>query len=1660
MPLRNCSMLMEQRADAWRPGRGYTLMLVLLLCMPLRVMAAMLDVPMGDFQRAAAMTTDDADLRETGDDMRLGHLDYDELYASVKAFEAENALPKPRPQSQKVEVWLGGVLYKSPAIVPESPFRVAGSRGLSKMDSRVHLEPTPMGAIDSSNTKDERDVTFGDAVVRLAPSWVDFGVTATGIPSMRTLEISYFGGADDYEDDEDALVITNAEVPDKAFLFADVFFPMVIKPGASTSMHMLFLPREAGTTRATVNLHTSRGVIEYTVQGTGRFNAYESHVHVAIVPPGTRYEPSLLLFNPHDEVLRVNEVFTTEGFLHLVLPPTDSDSAGQWEIPPHATKEIMRLSFASGVAGNFNAFVRIETSVDNLLLPVDLTVLPGGLHADVHGLDFGYLTSDDERHHIALDLFNTAAVPVLVQGVSLRVADPHISVIIQGSHVIAPYTRVKNAMILTYQSPLPGLATGALTLHTNISTTPEISLLYQARRLDGALTYTAVASSPSTHVVTLRNRFDVPLRLVDVDVDDASVRGASCSVVRWPNATTVAPGGRWADVVVTCNRRHVLYADEVALRVQTNGTKHVVSVAWAPPSLVVDTAKGLVDVSLDKPANRTLLWDLGNISVSTHRQETLNLTNLNADAIDVTQLHVFTDTIRYSLGRLLPSMAVAPSVGDAGNDWMRRHPAYGSQPHVDAMSEHMAKVQLNMPVRAQPLLTIAPGYVASLALRVRPVAGGRMDAVALSITTLTETIHIHVRYTAVDGAIAPARPKVRLPMLYPGKAEEVSLLYISTFAHPVAVSGIRVSDRRMQIVSGSSILQPHATTEVAKLIVSPAYALACSNRDRFADCMVPQSIGYKAPPLSTFGQLVTRTDLEAYRDRVQRFVQLQTSGQTIVEMKVQLDTDLVHIAPMLVRMPMTRPKLSDGTLVFAVTHVGNVSSAYLEVENPSNVTIDVGLVIEKDASNDVFFCASHADDDKCVTAWHKRDASTFNFMLSPDAMEKHVLAPGEVRQLGPVRFAPDLVKEYVGRIYLRNSLSHIEPIVIRGLGGRGKAVLDATTVDGIETLRFRNANVGAVVVSNAGELPLSVLSVSCPDCICGDGTTGFCIESLPSVRVLHPSTALQLNVTYTPSCYYTQEHAVVTVMTSSGPLELLLQGMVTDVAACLARSGSAWYVLLAKCAIWLCFALVVGQMLYYTGDVLVADTKQCPMDDRFGYERLDVAPDEDATDGNCETLTDLPDVLIADMESIEAEVDASWAFTVLRRPAVNKLLEKRKTLRERAAAGDAKRLALVSSLSPTSIDFYDAPKPPRKKKAAQKLRVAEPATTPTPVGSSNATAKPTAHAPEAVPTENAVEIVHRVDKLIVVDIGVASPDAEMSLASPVANLPTNDIATPVPLDVPTLLEPDVPSDDEAQEQAQALDRPSPVATNVSKLAPAEEPPGDVPPTQDAAFDDVGAEATSDDETSTAVDDDLSTRTSEDVSGTDDDASAISDGDDSELVVVDCPAPVIDDKEQVDDYISEIFDHVALPPVALPLVAPPVLTASRVRAPPGFSAADADPSSVSLTYSQLQEQQRMLASLETELADDDMWALGPLDDSTSAFQAPLSLFGSSYFTGKAPGFIGSKAPTSRLSSHRFFDDGADLASLGGTKFPFESSKDVFLGSEAIDDNADRRAFGFW
>ena len=147
----------------------------------------------------------------------------------------------------------------------------------------------------------------------------------------------------------------------------------------------------------------------------------------ARVPIGVLYEPPIRISNHfEDKELHVKEIFTTgfllvstrrcfvhgvvvhphsrpplltivaEGFLQLALPPgvqveangrvsTDgavlsTEAALKWVIPNRSTHEVIHLSFKSHTPGQYQGYVHVKMDMDNMVIPVDITVLPNGLH--------------------------------------------------------------------------------------------------------------------------------------------------------------------------------------------------------------------------------------------------------------------------------------------------------------------------------------------------------------------------------------------------------------------------------------------------------------------------------------------------------------------------------------------------------------------------------------------------------------------------------------------------------------------------------------------------------------------------------------------------------------------------------------------------------------------------------------------------------------------------------------------------------------------------------------------------------------------------------------------------------------------------------------------------------------------------------------------------------------------------------------------------------------------------------------------------------------------------------------------------------------------------------------------------------------------------------
>jgi hypothetical protein len=94
-----------------------------------------------------------------------------------------------------------------------------------------------------------------------------------------------------------------------------------VEPGESASFSVLFLARNEGVSFGTLVIETSVGGFLVQVQGEGVPNAYNAKPLLDVkVPMGLTIQPQLEIFNPFNKPLKIKEVFTNEGFLHLVLP--------------------------------------------------------------------------------------------------------------------------------------------------------------------------------------------------------------------------------------------------------------------------------------------------------------------------------------------------------------------------------------------------------------------------------------------------------------------------------------------------------------------------------------------------------------------------------------------------------------------------------------------------------------------------------------------------------------------------------------------------------------------------------------------------------------------------------------------------------------------------------------------------------------------------------------------------------------------------------------------------------------------------------------------------------------------------------------------------------------------------------------------------------------------------------------------------------------------------------------------------------------------------------------------------------------------------------------------------------------------------------------------
>uniref|UniRef100_A0A914XGB6 Transmembrane protein 131 n=1 Tax=Plectus sambesii TaxID=2011161 RepID=A0A914XGB6_9BILA len=253
--------------------------------------------------------------------------------------------------------------------------------------------------------------------LKLDPAVLRFGEHAIGVPSLQKVTVRN---------------PTASKVRFDAISGSTVHFHCsfpehkTVEPGDETTFDVVFLPRQEGTIENTLFVHSSLGTFTYTVAGVGRANPYRLRPFVgARIPLNGSFVSSPELHNPHSTTLRVTEMYTSGGDLHLELP--DGAGVGQapsslWEIAPYQTKTVMRAKFIAARERNTTSFIRIRTDLkrasaddsgyqartQTIVVPVEVEVTgKKGLFATTDMIDFGLIKAGNESITLELRIVST-----------------------------------------------------------------------------------------------------------------------------------------------------------------------------------------------------------------------------------------------------------------------------------------------------------------------------------------------------------------------------------------------------------------------------------------------------------------------------------------------------------------------------------------------------------------------------------------------------------------------------------------------------------------------------------------------------------------------------------------------------------------------------------------------------------------------------------------------------------------------------------------------------------------------------------------------------------------------------------------------------------------------------------------------------------------------------------------------------------------------------------------------------------------------------------------------------------------------------------------------------------------------------------------------------
>ncbi|DAZ93032.1 TPA: hypothetical protein N0F65_012990 [Lagenidium giganteum] len=1120
--------------------------------------------------------------------------------------------------------------------------------------------------------------THGDGDARLDPRGPLLKVTPERM-RFRDMPacVPHKAHLDIYNSDSKPVVVNAVKFAgDEFFLHSDPI-GHVIAPAESLRVEFVFLPVDDKNVDSHATVFSSVGDVHVPITASTRLTPHRVQGLRATIPVDTVLEHDIVISNPATRVLRVTELYSSSGWVRLSLPDGRSASdnsrnrsMGMWDVHPHSAKAVATIHFEPEDPGVYHAHVAVHTSAGQFLIPLHVRVLQRGMHFEPAALNLGIITNPYEKRMISIDVYNAGDEYMAIRSMKVLEAEVPVSVALLGARVLPPKSRVLGAFQVQINPNMTGPIRSSFELVTNSSLPLDRPVFH----LDGSvvignltvkredIVMHVIGNVPQANGEALLERSLWPKPMVMNTTTRRTVRVTNAfhatvaiqrvfisspthevAVVDFP--TTIAgPGGKFPPITLEVRPDAASHNDRsprmVAMVIETDISRHVVPIRLHHGVMHLESSSGLQgQLLLGQNDNQTSsrltcadgmhkgsvipcrvhVFDLQRISSDGLRVETINVTNVNPAWMPVQIKH---------FSSLDGVFSVSMSAEVVNSPFLDRASAGIFNSDLREVDHGAVAGDFEQALGQGQTLIL------QMAFQIHRAAG-LVSHHVLTISTFTHIYEFHVQMDTVEGVISPVRREIRLKPTFVGKADVLDLNYDSSFEHAVDIVGVEVSNPLTRVVEARAELLQQKDQEALRVVFAPVFDKRCSTAKFLANCLLPKR--FQHDNLSPYGATVTAEDVEALELHRKAFVVDDADDDAVsaivLKSDVVLETEIMNAPPVTISSPLTWPVVTSVNaeawltpVRFQLTELLEQTRAFVHVKNPSNITINVELVMHE-ADQELFYsCEDNSGSERaCLSEW--QDFAMYGPDVRPTPpfflRQRLVrLRPGESSDLGPIYFFPTTVQELNTTVYIRNDLSHIEPVRLEARSGKGELALELLAKDGNEketltlaasprpTLNFRDRDLETsmtqfnqwkrIRLSNVGTFALRIHNIRLKDehperttrsasvgrafslSIESDMKQLTVFDTDTAALTLHPGESLIFRTYFHPSCFISNIERLLVVESSDGVRKVHLAGEITHRAAfAFLRSVIPMRILSVLVRIWMIGVCVASVMACY-----------------------------------------------------------------------------------------------------------------------------------------------------------------------------------------------------------------------------------------------------------------------------------------------------------------------------------------------------------------------------------------------------------------------------------------------------------------------------------------------